>query len=289
MKKGLRIKILLSALFGVIILFSNIQSTYAQTTKKSTVRLRLQYVKIMNGEVYFDLKASARIDRKNVNVSNIDLGIYNIVNEDDIFLGKITTDMEGVAKLVLDGIQDLKADSTNIYNIKAVFKGNDAFKKVNKSLQFKDADIDAKLITKDSVNYITATLTDKSIDSVIENEALGVQVERLFMPYQIKEFEITDENGTIIVPIEEGIPGIDGKLNLEILLKEHDDFGTVKAVVVAPIGKPIVDESDFDERTMWSPRNKTPIFLLIFPNLLIFGMWGLIVYLTMNLYKITKS
>jgi hypothetical protein len=63
----------------------------------------------------------------------------------------------------------------------------------------------------------------------------------------------------------------------------------VKALVNAPIGVPIVDESTFDERTMWSPRSKTPLFLLIFPNLIILGIWGLIIYLILNLFKLKKS
>ena len=158
-----------------------------------------------------------------------------------------------------------------------------------KSIDFKDVDIKAKLITKDSINYITATLVDVITGSPLENESLGVQVQRLFQPLQIEEFNITDENGTIIVPIENGIPGIDGNLNIEVLLSESDDYGTVKAVIIAPIGTLIVDESTFDDRTMWSPRNKTPLFLLIFPNLLIFGMWGYIIYLIANLFKIAKS
>ncbi|VAW18293.1 hypothetical protein MNBD_BACTEROID04-89, partial [hydrothermal vent metagenome] len=95
--------------------------------------------------------------------------------------------------------------------------------------------------------------------------------------------------GAILVPVEEGIPGIDGNLTFEVVLNDSDDFGTVKAIVEAPIGVPIVDESTFDQRTMWSPRNKTPLFLLILPNLLIFSIWGLIIYLITNLFKITKS
>ena len=59
-------------------------------------------------------------------------------------------------------------------------------------------------------------------------------------------------------------------------------------MVEAPIGVQIVDESTFDQRTMWSPRNKTPIFILVFTNLLIVGIWGIIVYLISNLFKIVK-
>ncbi len=261
----------------------------AQNVKKNTVRLRAQYVKIMNGEVSFDIKATSRVDRKNVNLSNIDISIHNVLDDESILLGKVTTNMNGERKFVIDNINAIQPDSSNIYNIKVSFKGNDAFKKASKTTSFKNADIIAKIITKDSINYITATLVDRSTDSIMENEMLGVQVQRLFQPLQIEEFNITDESGTILVPIEDGIPGIDGNLIIEVILNESDDFGTVKALVIAPIGTPIVDESTFDDRTMWSPRNKTPLFLLIFPNLLIFGMWGLIVYLITNLFKISKS
>ncbi len=264
-------------------------ASFGQTAKKNTVRLKTKYIKIMNGEVRFEIKATSRINRKNVNVSNIDIRVFNEFDGESILLGKTTTDIKGASTFVVSNINKIQPDSTNIYNIKTSFKGNDAFKKASKSISFKNADIKAKLITKDSVNYITATLVDKSTDSIMENEALSVQLQRLFQPFQIEEFNITDENGTIIVPIEDDIPGLDGNLTFEIILSEHDEFGTVKALIIAPIGTPIVDESTFDQRKMWSPRNKTPIFLLIFPNLLIFGMWGLIIYLITNLFKITKS
>lgn len=272
--------VLLSVFLGTV--------AFAQTAKKNTVRLRAQYVKIMDGDVFFEIKATSRVNRKNINLSNIDLSIFNEFDGESILLGTVTTDMNGENIFVLDNINAIQPDSTNVYTVKVSFKGNDAFKKASRSISFKNADINAKLITKDSINYITATLIDKSADSPIENESLSVQVQRLFQPLQIEEFNITDENGTIIVPIEEGIPGIDGILIIEVILNESDDFGTVKAIVNAPIGTPIVDESTFDQRTMWSPRNKTPLFLLIFPNLLIFGMWGLIIYLIINLFKITK-
>ena len=99
----------------------------------------------------------------------------------------------------------------------------------------------------------------------------------------------TDQDGTILVPVEEGIPGVDGNLTFEVVLEDSDDYGTVKALVHAPIGVPVVNESTFDERTMWSPRTKTPYFLLIFPNLVIFTMWSFIIYLIINLFKIQKS
>lgn len=264
-------------------------SGFAQKAKKDKVRLKANYVKVMNAEVYFDLQASARVDGENVDVSKVELIIFNVVGDEQLGLGKVTTNMEGKARFTLKDLSSIKPDSTNTYNIEISFDGNDSFKGASKSLSFKNANIDAKLVTIDSINYVTATLVNKLTDSVIVGQLLRVQVQRLFKALLIEEFNETDENGTILVPIPEGIPGVDGNIAVEVVLNDSDEFGTIKAIVNAPIGKLIVDESTFDERTMWSPRNKTPLFLLIFPNLLIFGIWGIIIYLIINLFKITKS
>lgn len=264
-------------------------SSFAQKAKKDRVRLKANYFKIMDAEVYFDLQASARVDGNNVDVSKVELVIFNVVGDEQLELGKVTTNMEGKARFTLKNLSSIKPDSTNTYNIEISFDGNESFKGASKSLSFKNANIEAKLVTIDSINYVTATLINKTTDSVIVGQLLKVQVQRLFKPLLIKDFNETDENGTVLVSIPEGIPGVDGNIAIEVLLNDSDEFGTIKAIVNAPIGTRIVDESTFDERTMWSPRSKTPLFLLIFPNLLIFGIWGIIIYLITNLFKITKS
>jgi len=254
------------------------------------VRLKAEYVKIMNEGSYFDIQATAKVNDENVNVSKIELIIYNLVGDEQIELGKTITNMQGKSRFMLKDLKSIQPDSSNTYNIDISFAGNDSFSDASKSIVFKDAAIEAKLVTIDSVNYVTATLIDKSTDSLLIGQSLKVQIQRLFKSLPIgEEFNETDEDGTILVPIPEGIPGVDGILAIEVILSESEEFGTVKTIVKAPIGKPIVDESTFDQRTMWSPRNKTPLFLLIFPNILTFGIWGIIIYLILNLIKINKS
>lgn len=263
---------------------------FAQNEKKERVRLRAEYVKIMDGEIYFELKASARVDNQNIDVSNINLVAYNIVGDESIKLSETTTNMSGESRIVLKSLNAIQPDSTNTYTIEIVFDGNETFSKASQSLTFKDAALVAKLSTIDSVNYITATLTDKSIDSAVTDALLNVQVERLFSPLKIgEEYNITDHDGAVVVIIPEGIPGIDGNLTIEVVLNKSDEFGTVKALVNAPVGSIINTTSAFDQRKMWSTRDKTPLFLLIFPNLLILGIWGFIIYLFINLFKIAKA
>ena len=122
-------------------------SSFAQKAKKDKVRLKAEYVKVMNAEIYFNLKATAKVDNQNINVPNLDLTLYNIIGDEEIELGKTKTNMEGESKFVLKDINAIKPDSTNTYNIEITFDGNDSFKSASKSLSFKDATIEAKLIT----------------------------------------------------------------------------------------------------------------------------------------------
>lgn len=273
-----------------LLLSVNAAHLNAQDVKKNTVRLKADYVKIMDGEIYFDIRATARVDGQNIDVAHLDLTISNEFNDEEVELGSTVTNMSGRSKFTLKSLDELKADSSNIYNVTVSFKGNENYKRASKTVSFKDAAINASIFTKDSINYVTATLKETSTDSILSDQLLNVQVQRIFRPLRIgEEFNSTDENGTIVVPIEKGIPGVDGNLTIEVVLRESEEYGTVKALIKAPVGTPIADESTFDKRTMWSPRNKTPLFLLIFPNLIIFGMWGLIVYLIWNLFKLKKS
>ena len=275
---------------GVFLLTMGSQNLSAQDGEKNRVRISADYFKIMDGEAYFDLKATSRIEKKNTEVPNVKLTVFNAFNDEEIELGTVTTNMKGESKFVLPKLNEITPDSTNTYNFVISFDGNESFKRASKSVSIKDANIKAELVVKDSTNYISATLIDVGKDSLLIGETMDVQVQRLFMPHKIgEEFNYTDKNGTILVPVDTDIPGIDGNLTIEVVLNDHDTYGTVKDLVVAPIGTPIVDESTFDLRKMWSPRNKTPLFLLIFPNILIFGIWGLIIYLITNLFKIAKS
>jgi hypothetical protein len=290
MKNQLNFRAVFLAIISVFVLATSFQNLNAQSVKKNKLRIKAQYIHVMDGEAYLDLKATARVDKKNINVSDVEFIIFNEFEEGELKLGKVTTNAKGEIKFVIKDFNLLEVDSSFVYNLLVSFKGNDHFKKAKKRISFKKAIIEAKLISKDSINYISAKLSDPVTKEVLANTSLTIQVQRLFGPLILgEEFNDTDDNGEILVSIEDGIPGIDGIINLEVVLNDSDDYGTVKAIVNAPIGKVIVDESTFDQRTMWSPRNKTPIFLLIIPNLLIIGIWGLIIYLIINLFIISKS
>jgi hypothetical protein len=277
--------------YVIIILFAfGIQNLNAQNADKNKVRLKANYVKIMNGPSYIDIEAGAKVDDQNIKVPNIDLTIYNELEEENVKLGNIKTNENGKARFILKDLKNILPDSSNTYTISIAFKGNDTYSRASKSISFKDVNINAQLEKNEGTNYLLATLIDPSTSLPLVDEPLTVQVKRIFKPLKIGgDFNNTDENGTIRVEVEKGIPAMNGNLTLEVVLNDSDDYGTVKALVNAPLGIPIVNESTYNQRTMWSPPNKTPMFLLIIANLLIIGVWITIILLINNLIKINKS
>lgn len=268
----------------------SLQNLSAQDIEKHTVRLSADYFKLMDQEVYFDIKATSKIDRKTLSLPDLKIHVFNEYDDESVEMGSVVTDMDGKCRFTLKSLDQLKPDSTFTYTMRFTYEGNDTLKRASKSVSFKDAIIKVTAFTKDSINYISASLSDARSDSLLADQYLNVQVQRMFRPLKLGEdFYTTDEEGSITVPVEKGIPGLDGAITLEVVLKDNDDYGTVKATVNTPFGVPFIEESTFDERTMWSPRSKTPLFLLIFPNLVNLIMWCIIGYLIFNLFKIAGA
>jgi len=290
MKNNLKFHFLFLAFLSISISSSVFQNLHAQNNEKHKVRMQAYYFKIMDSISYLNIKATSKINKKNTRVSNIEISIYNLQEDEQIELGNTITNNQGESRFIIKDLNFLKPDSTGIYTVLLTFKGNSSFKKASKKIKFKNVALEAILVKKNNINYINATLLNELNETPVVDEPLTLRVQRLFKPLILgDELSMTDEKGTIFTPIEEGIPGVHGNLIIEVVLNESDDYGTVIDLVKAPIGVPTVDESTFDERTMWSPRSKTPLFLLIGPNLLTIGMWGIIIYLVINLFKILKS
>ncbi len=262
----------------------------AQATEKQRVRLSATYTKVMNGPVYLDLQATARIDNSNVDVAGVELEVYYERDGEEIALGNVNTNESGKARFEMESLKAIRPDSTGLYTLGAAFGGNDAFRAASRTVSFRDAAISAKLQERDSVSYVNATLRDAATDSLIADALIRVQVVRMFRPWRIsEEFLSTDSEGAISVEVPTDIPGKDGNLELQVVIADNDDYGTVIASLDAPIGTPFVEDNTYYERTLWGPRGRTPLFIILFTGVLIVGSWGVIVYLIRNLFKIAKN
>ena len=265
------------------LLLAAIMPVHAQDGEKERLRLSATYIKMMDGPLHLDLSASARIDRSTVEVPGAELEISYELDGEEFPLGSVTTDGSGKARYTMDGLGQIRPDSTGLYTLSASFGGNDAFRRASRSVSFRDADIRAELVQQDSLALVQATLFDAAADSAVADALIRVQVVRMFRPLRIsEEFLSTDASGSIEVEVPPGIPGPEGNLELQVAVVDNDDYGTVIASLEAPVGAVIEPDTAYYERTLWAPRDRTPLFIIFFTGLLILGSWGLIVYLVLN-------
>ncbi|MDP2089276.1 MAG: hypothetical protein Q8J84_07720 [Flavobacteriaceae bacterium] len=281
MKTIQKIKSFVSILLVMTFVLSAFNSN-AQEEKQS-LSISLTYNKIVDGDSFIKIITSFKGKDGWEEAKNIPFEIYKI-GDVETLLGKGMTDMHGVAiyifpKGIIEAENTIELRTTN--HLK--------FEDTTESLYFKDVNLFAELTLNDDGKLITALLKDNQGNPIAE-EGLKVQVRRLIKGLGVGDGTYyTDEAGEISVPIEEDFHSFDGNLIFEVVLEEHDEYGTVRALMNADFGIKGTDLSTFDKRTMWSPVNKTPKFFLIFPNLILLGILGIFLYLIINLKKISKS
>ena len=299
MKKQLifRSKSVLFILIGVLAFLGN--DAYSQEEKIDT-RLTVEHVKVMNENSSLKITAIYRTEEGYEPAKNLNFTVYKIngseveseeVSEEDSEaaseekIGDVKTNSEGKATFVIPANF---VTQTSTFSVR--IENSDIYEDAEEEVTVMDAILEASVVEIDSVYHVQARFV--SIDNEpLAEQTLQVGLKRLFGSLSIGEDDSyeTDEDGTILVPIQEGLTGVDGKLNFQVTLKENDDYGTIIAAIESGIGIPIKDESTFHQRTLWGPPLKTPIFLLIVPNLILIGIWGILVLLVINLFKIYKS
>ncbi len=276
----------ISFLMTIAVFCCFISNSFAQD--KKNMNLAVQYVKVMKEQSQLKIAAQFKGDKGFEPCKYIYFNIYKADTIDDtksVKIGKILTNSIGKA---LFSIPSNFIGSSGVYSVKV--ENNKFFEDKEETAIVKDANIEASIEKEDGVNTIKARLTDAN-NSPIAGESLEVGLKRLFgnMPLGEEDSYETDEDGSISVPIDSGLTGVEGKLNFQVVLSESDVYGTIINNQNTNFGIPIVDKSTFNQRTMWSPPTKTPLFLWIIPNTILISIWSILLFLVFNLFKIYKS
>lgn len=163
------------------------------------------------------------------------------------------------------------------------------FEDKKESVSFEDAHIKGIIVEKEDARSVKVEFTD-AIGEPVSNQYLTLRLQRLFGLMQIGEepYYKTDENGEILVDIQQELFSKSGKLDFIIKLDDSESYGTIVEKLTGEFGIVMESKDSFDERTMWASALKAPLVVLIVPNILLLGIWGILLILILNLYKIFK-
>ena len=265
----------------------------AQEKEEAEELIKLNYFTVNNGVQYLILENSLKTGRKTEPLKNKVFKLYLNSNTPENLIGKVSTDKNGKAKSFLPpSLKVAWAESTNPTFI-AVADGKED--EIAAELAISKSKIQLDTLTTDGIRSITVTVMQLS-DSVWVPAAdveMKVGVQRLggILSAGDDETYTTDSSGTASMEFtKDSLPG-DRKGNFVLVAKiqENDLFGNLIVEKTVPWGiavKP--DTSFFEQRTLWTTRFRTPIWLLIMAYSIFIGVWGTIIYLVTQIVKIKK-
>jgi len=237
-KKYIRITVFCLA---VIIMYGLQNISFAQ--EKSEKHRTYINIEFTQSETYKKLQAilTARIkgERGRKKIADAEIEFYNVSDTSEIFLGKSTTDMNGIAVLEISRDQKLLANIDGEFKYRSDFLGNNDFQDVSKDMSIKVVNMKISFVEIDSAKTILASAhqIDSSGDEIPVEEDVIFYVPRQFSMLKIGEVELEDGIGTIEFPVS--LPGDSiGNLQIIAIIEESRDYGNVEAVGIKDWGKP---------------------------------------------------
>jgi hypothetical protein len=103
-------------------------------------------------------------------------------------------------------------------------------------------------------------------------------------------FNTTDENGEVRIEFPYDLPG-DSAGNVIIIarIEEDDRFEGVEVSKTASFGIPLNIDHRANRRSLTAASANAPISLLILVNGLILAVWGIIIYIFTQIYRIRRA
>lgn len=282
-----------SSMIIALILCTTVLLSAQEKKEKSTLRINLAYHQQNEDLPILKVLAQTKPGKKFEAVEGVAINLFFNEETAQGFMGRATTNNAGVGSLSLPAKFKNNWDSLLNFKFIATVTGNEDFNDEMVEIEIVKARIDLALEEEDSVRVIRAkvlSFEDGSWVGVPETE-IKLFVRRLLSDLSAgeEEFYTTDEAGEASSEFSLAIPGdAYGNIIIGAKIEDHDLFGSKAATKIIKWGVPLEPDNSFDRRTLWATRDKTPIWLLIFPNLMIAGVWGTIFYLIYLVIRIIK-
>lgn len=257
---------------------------------KISPRLDVAYYQLDSAVRYLSVKVRHRIGKRFEPIQGAVIHVFMELPDGTEKIGDVVSNVKGEGKILLGPEAGATMHRLNEYSFYAEISETDSLEEVTEHLVIKPSRM--TLRTNDSDKSISVTLEVKTDGNwePVEGAEVAVFIQRRFGKISVGgEPGLTDENGEVKMTFDTEIPGDEnGLLTLESAVEDNDDIGNVYATIRTSWGLPRVAADPFIKRTLWGTRDKTPLWLLIFPNAMIAGVWGVIVYLIVLVFRIKR-
>jgi hypothetical protein len=284
--------------FCIYLLFALQAKANCQDADKPVVKkpfVTLKYFNLQGQMQYLLFQGQLKADKKLEPISNLAVKVYlDDETDEKNFIGQVKTDQLGKANLLVPtSIKDnwIKSNQHKFIAVTDSIPGigvRQAESEISISRMSIDtvADSDSrKVIVRFESKKDTQWIPVKDIEI-----KLGVKRHGSQLALGESETVTTDSSGTATTDFtKDSLPGdAMGNIILIAKLEDNDTYGNVVAERSVSWGKAFHDQNNFWKRSLWATGPRVPIWLLSIACLIIFSVWGTLIYLISRILKIRK-
>jgi hypothetical protein len=269
--------------------------TNAQEEAKPEVLVTYRYFAKNNNFQYLLVQTKIKADNKIQPMPGVVLKLFLDESVPQNLISKVRTNEKGEAKAVLPVALKTLWDASATHKFLAVVEATSAEEETTTELEITKAKIVLDTVNDEGTRKVTAqVLAFENGEWIPAKEVeLKMGVSRLGGVIKIGEEEsyTTDSlgyaEGEFLV---DSLPAADKKGNIVLVAKIEDNelYGNLSMEKTVPWGAYFTRKSNFNERSLWATRNKTPLWLLFMAYSIMVGVWAVIIYLVFGLIKIKR-
>jgi hypothetical protein len=289
-----RISIIKKGLLVACLFFAAMTNSFAQEEKEDEGPqpvIRLQYFNNNNKLQYLLLHSQLKKGKVFTPQANKSYSLYLDSADQQYLVGNLKTNNDGKAKTFINPSLKEKwnASSSHVFILK---EGDE---EIISDFTINKSKINIDTVNTDGARSIVATVTRLQDEEWIPvpDVELKVGVQRLggILSAGEEDMYTTDSTGAVTVELSKpGIPGdAKGNYSLAVRVEDHETLGNLLFEQTVPWGnRSVAEKGFFEQRTLWSTRFRTPLWLLLMAYTIVIGVWGTLLYLIWQLYKIKK-
>lgn len=296
MKKLINKKILYIFTVLVLLLSNSIVLKAQEDEKEESERkfLMLGYYNNNNQVQYLMISASLKNNEGVQPQKNKEFKLYLDSYHSQNLIATVKTDNNGRAKAFLPTELKDKWDAASKHTFLAVADEGTEEEQSNE-IEITKSKIIIDTLNEDGIRSITAQVMKLEEDKwvPVPDVELKIGIKRLggIISAGDDATYTTDSSGSTTVEIAKAdLPGDEnGNYVLAVKVEDNDELGNLLVEKTVGWGVPaVLDKSFFDRRTLWTTRNRTPVWLLIMAYSIVLAVWGTLIYLIVELIKIKK-
>lgn len=270
-------------------------SMHAQDSTKLNLNLDLKYFSYDNKVPFVTAQTRVKVKKKFQAVPGIGIKVYlDTVAEDHLIISAVSND-EGYVTAVLPPALKKIWDAANTHKFEASTVATGEYEEAENDLEISKARLLLDTLSDDDGKSLKLTVQEwKGNDwSPVKGVEVKAGIRRLgggFLTVGKDDSYTTDSTGTVVAAFERDslLSGPSGDLTLVAKVEDNDQFGNL--VVEKPVNWGIASSyvSDYYRRTLFSTRDKAPVWLLFMAYTITLSVWGVLIYLIGQLFLINK-